>query len=554
MLVGCSDDDASAPTTGTTTPGSTTPATAAASTSVTPGTTAAGAPATTTTTAASATTAPAPEQRTAQPIAGPAFSLGVASGDPDDTSVVLWTRVHLGEVPGADTAPLTDDVIDVVWEVTTADDADFAAPVARGLAEAPAALGYSVHALATGLAADTRYLYRFRVVASNGEQTSDIGVTRTFPSPDASPDMLTFAFASCQDYQAGYYSAWRDVAQQAPDLDCVVFLGDYIYEGGVKDDAIRPHDSDTVRTLDEYRRRYALYKGDPDLQAAHRAAPWLVTWDDHEVANNYAADTVERADPDFLVRRAAGYQAWWEHMPTRIAPPDGPDLVIYREASFGDLASFYVLDGRQYRSVQPCRGSTVSDFGASCAAVDDPDATLLGREQEGWLLQGLTASSAVWDVLCNDVILSGFNFDPAPDKALYLLDTWDGYPVQRDRLIEALDRNLSPNRNFVVITGDVHAAFAMDTVTSEGTIVASEFVGAGISSAYPIGALTRNALSANAHVRFYDERKGYVLCRVTRDAWVADFRSTDALNRDSRVESTATFTITAGTPGAVKTS
>ena len=250
------------------------------------------------------------------------FTLGVASGDPLPDSVILWTRLQ-------PTEPLPDADIEVTWEI--ARDENFAEVVVDGTALAIAALGHSVHVDASGLDPDQEYYYRFGL----GEYTTPPARTHTFAAPGTLPDRFRFAFSSCQNWEQGRYAAYRDLVEEG-DIDAFVFLGDYIYEyasGGYADERGRTTGQDfECESLEQYRERYALYHSDPLLQAAHALVPWIVTWDDHEVDNDYAGDVSEQDDdPEaFRTRRAAAYQAWYEHMPVRLDAPDGPDYDIYR--------------------------------------------------------------------------------------------------------------------------------------------------------------------------------------------------------------------------------
>jgi alkaline phosphatase D len=236
-------------------------------------------------------------------------------------------------------------------------------------------LAHSVRAEATGLETARTYWYRFTA----GDAVSATGRTRTAAAAGAANERLRFAFASCQQYEQGYFGAYRHMARE--DLDLVVFLGDYIYESSWGRNHVRKHTGGEPRTLDEYRARYALYKSDPDLQRVHAAAPWLVTWDDHEVNNDYANDRGQDLDPEFLVRRAAAYQAYYEHMPlTPRALPRGPDALLYDSYAFGDLATFFVLDDRQYRAHQVCPrpGRGGSNVVAGCAERLEASLSMLG--------------------------------------------------------------------------------------------------------------------------------------------------------------------------------
>ena len=299
------------------------------------------------------------------------FPLGVASGDPTADGVVLWTRLARDPLHGGGMPP---EDVEVTWEV--ARDERMQDVVQRGTAVAPAALGHSVHVEVAGLEPARWYWYRFRT----GEGASPVGRTRTLPAAGADVERLRFAFASCQHYEQGYYTAYRHMAED--DLDLVFHLGDYIYEYEGRDGRVRRHTGDEIELVDDYRNRYALYRSDPDLQAAHAAFPWVVTWDDHEVDNNYANDVPEDGLPAelFLRRRAAAYQAYYEHMPLRRASlPEGPRLQLYRGFDWGRLASFHVLDTRQYRTDQPCGDRRAP----ACDGIHDPAATLLGERRSG---------------------------------------------------------------------------------------------------------------------------------------------------------------------------
>src|SRR5262245_3705315 len=298
------------------------------------------------------------------------FDLGIASGEPLPGSVVLWTR--LSSVANA-TAPVPAD-----WEV--AHDEQFTRMARRGSTLATPELGHSVHVEVAGLDPDRAYFYRFRT----GGEASAVGRTRTAPAENARRAQLRFAFASCQHFEQGYFTAYRHMA--AEELDFIVHLGDYIYEGGPAQGRPRQHDGPEIVTLADYRRRYALYRSDRDLRAAHAAAPWIVIWDDHEVKNNYADEFEPRGMPaaDFVKRRTAAYQAFYENMPLRRSSmPRGADLHLYRHFQFGDLLSLEMLDGRQYRSRQACGGAT----GPQCPEAFERARTMLGEQQEHWLAE-----------------------------------------------------------------------------------------------------------------------------------------------------------------------
>jgi len=488
--------------------------------------------------------APAPSSTSATvpapPLPAGVFGLGVASGDPLPDRVILWTRLlpARGEVPAVD--------IPLHWEVAT--DQAFGEVVSSGSSVAAVADGHAVHVDAMNLRPDTRYWYRFRA----GDQVSPVGRTRTTPADDAAVAGLRFGFASCQNYQSGRYGPWRDAA--ASDLDLVVFLGDYIYEGAgspVGRGVVRSHRGGEATTVAQYRDRYAQYRSDSDLQAAHAACPWAVVWDDHEVDNNYANDRSEDASVPsaaFLERRAAAYRVWWEHMPVRLPHPDGPNLRIYRTQRFGTLASFLLLDGRQYRTDQAC-GDRTLDASPACPEVTSPGRTMLGAEQEQWVGEQLAASTATWDVLANQTVLTNVMLG----QAVLNYDQWDGYPDARRRLVDQLRRGGKTNR--VVITGDIHLG-AVGVVTHvDGAIrtpVATELVGTSISSGALLPVGTEGLISGFPDVRYANLRnRGWTRCEVTPEAWTAQYRVTDdETSADAPLRTDATFVVRPNRVGA----
>jgi alkaline phosphatase D len=477
------------------------------------------------------------------------FSLGVASGEPLPDGVVLWTRLAPDALQPDGGMPARK--VRVRWEVAA--DERFRRVVRRGRTFATPELAHSVHVEVDGLRADREYFYRFSV----GLEESPVGRTRTAPAPGACRDRLRFAFASCQDYQSGYYPAYGAMAQE--DLDLVVHLGDYIYEGGVDPRAVRQHDGPEPVTLDQYRARYALYKSDPDLQAAHAAFPWALTLDDHEVDNDWAGE--EPQDPQlqprdaFLARRAAAFRAYYEHQPLRrLSIPSGPDMRLYRSLTFGDLAQFRVLDTRQYRDDHACDengrfgGQQIED----CAERLDPARTMLGFEQERWLYDGLATSRARWNVLAQQVIMFKLDEKVGPGES-YFSDNWNGYAPARDRLLGALaERRVA---NPVVITGDVHSFWVSDLKADfadpGSATVATEFVGTSISTpGTPPSLVTR--LPENPHVKYYESRlRGYVRCDLDRERWRTDFRVVDAVtDPDAPVRTLSSWVVEEGRPGA----
>lgn len=471
------------------------------------------------------------------------FTLGVASGDPTPEGIVLWTRLAPDPLRGGGMPP---EAVEVHWVVGT--DERLSRVVRRGTAIATPGLGHSLHVELDGLEPDRWYWYRFRA----GAEVSPVGRTRTAPPAGAATDRLRFAFASCQNFEQGLYTAYRHMVED--DLDLVVHLGDYIYEHAGLPNQVRLHPGGEIQTLDDYRNRYALYKSDPDLMAAHAAFPWIVTWDDHEVDNNYAADVSENDDPvtAFLQRRANAYQAYYEHMPLRrTSLPRGPRLDLHRRIDFGGLASFFVLDTRQYRTDQPCG----DERGSPCPGVFDPDATLLGAEQEAWLLDGLASSSSRWNVLAQQVMMAPV--DDAEGAAVRIsMDQWSGYDAARTRLLSFLRdrRSLNP----IVITGDVHSNWVNDLKPdfrdATAPAVATEFVGSSISSggdgADQYGN-TPTVLAENPFVRYFNGQRGYVRCDVSPGRWQADYRIVDFVTQPSAAITTkASFVVEDGRPGA----
>jgi len=473
------------------------------------------------------------------------FTLGVASGDPDATSVVIWTR--LAPRPLEPDGGMPPEAVAVAWEVA-ADDT-FRRVVASGTALATPPLGHSVHVEVPGLAPDRWYWYRFRA----GDAVSPVGRTRTFPEPGSLPASLRFAVTSCQNYEQGLFTAYEQMARD--DLDLVCHLGDYIYEYEAgRNGTVRTHAGPEITSLGDYRVRHAQYRSDPLLHGMHAVCPWLVTWDDHEFDNNCAADVSEETGihPDaFLERRANAYQAYYEAMPLRATcRPRGADMRIYRRARFGELADFLVLDTRQYRGDQP-NGDRRSPLDG---AALDPSQTLLGRDQRSWLYGELVTSTATWNVLAQQVMMGLVGFRQGDAPLGYSMDQWPGYAAERAALLRFLrDRRIA---NPVVLTGDIHSAWAnelrVDDRQPEEPLVATEFVATSLSSGgngpeRPAG--LDQILADNPGVRFHNGERGYIRCTVTPAAWRSDFMVVDDVLRPGGTTSPrAGFVVTAGSP------
>lgn len=490
------------------------------------------------------------------------FALGVASGEPTPDGMVLWTRLVpvAGEALSAQT---------VRWEL--AHDDAFRHIVQKGQATATPELGHSVHVEVQGLEPARWYHYRFM----RGDAVSATGRTCTAPAADAMANRLRVVFASCQRWEHGQYAAWRHVCADQPDL--VLFLGDYIYESATPknaDDLPRTHGLRHARTLTDYRDRYALYKSDPALQAAHALCPWAVTWDDHEVLNDYAGD---HAGPDgtaedaaaFLVRRSAAWQAFYENMPLRASSLLGTTfehLQVHRRLAWGRLAQLHLLDDRQYRALQACRKPGSTNAGSvrppDCAELADPTRTLLGPAQEQWLDKGLADDArnqrTRWSVLAQQTLFTPRHY-PSGQVGT---DAWDGYPAARSRLLQSVQRHHP--RNTVLLGGDIHqnyvcnvhaeAAGAGSQAGKSTPIIASEFCGTSITSRagttqHKVDAIVRH----NPHVLLARcEQRGYGLADITPQRWTTTLRVVDnVLDAHSTASTQARFVVEDGKPGPV---
>jgi alkaline phosphatase D len=473
----------------------------------------------------------------ASPFTASPFGLGVASGDPLHDRVILWTRLVVE--PTDVTATPTDDV-DVIWELAA--DEGFGELLQTGLATATGEHGHSVHVDVDGLDPATTYWYRFRV----GDFTSEVGRTRTLPCDDAQVDAVRIGFTTCQRYPSGWYVVQRDMAAQQ--LDLVISLGDYIYEGGGRNGRARTHELNEPWDLTGYRDRYGLYKSDPDLRALHASAPFMAIWDDHEVDNNYAGEHSQDGgvDPgDWAARRAAAYKVWWEHMPIRADPPTADALRIHRHATFGDLAQVVLLDGRQYRDDQPCDDR----IGSRCEETDDERA-FLGSEQEAWFEERLQAASTRWVLLANPVVMLPMDFN-----GVFLNpDQWDGYPRARQRLVDAVRAHASGTT--VAFTGDIHASgvgfVPQDPLDPTSEPAIAEFVVPAATSYAGDTELASVAgiLAAQPHISWWDFiEQGWVLAEVDAARVVARYRhADDVTDPASAVRDARAWVVEAGAP------
>ncbi|MFK4243030.1 alkaline phosphatase D family protein [Micromonospora chokoriensis] len=470
------------------------------------------------------------------------FKLGVASGDPAPDSVVLWTRLAPSPLNADGQGGMANADVTVEWQVSTTD--RFTSLVASGSVVARYADAHSVHAIAGGLAADSDYYYRFRAQG----QISPVGRTRTAPAPSSFGRDLVMAFASCAHYEAGYYTAYRRMAEDNPGL--ILHLGDYIYEGGVNTSAVRQHVGAEIVSLADYRRRYALYKSDPDLQAAHAAAPWLVVPDDHEVENNYANMVRNDSSPtltaaQWTARRTAAYRAYYENMPLRPASASsGNSIPLYRRVRWGQLATFHMLDTRQFRDDQAC-----GDGWKVCADADLTSRSLTGATQEAWLLDGLAQHYGTWDILGQQVFFAR-QFDAAGAASM---DAWDGYRASRSRIQTGWQQR--GVRNPLVLTGDVHKSWAnelkADYANPSSATIGTELVCTSITSAgNGTGSTTIPNAATNPHLKFHSDRRGYVRTTISRSQVRADFRALNSVTEHGAAASTVrSFVILDGQPG-----
>ena len=477
-------------------------------------------------------------------VADEPFSLGIASGDPTESSAVIWTRLAPrpldpdGGMGGQRTA--------VGWEV--ADDEGFTKIVRNGRYTAGPELGFSVHVDVGGLQPGREYFYRFTLPAG----PSPTGRLRTTPAAgDATT--LRLAIASCQHFEQGLYTAFDHLAADGAAL--VAHLGDYIYEyAGVE--RVRKYATTEIQTLSDYRARYAQTKSDPALKAAHAAAPWIVTWDDHEVDNNYAGLNGENdmeSEEQMRLRRAAAYQAWWEHMPVRVPRAKSwSDLTIARSIDWGTLARLWILDTRQHRNDQACGdGNQI----VPCGDWADPARTLLGSEQERWLFDGLARPHPGWTVLVNQIRMAPFDSAPGADRRVSM-DQWSGYPAALDRMCRAIATH-APNRT-IAVTGDIHSNWVSELRGSYerggAPVVAAEFVGTSISS----GGDGQDATSGwndrtraeNPDTKWHNARRGYVVCEFAPRETRAHYRTVPFVTKPGApIQTAASWRVEHGRPG-----
>lgn len=548
-----------------------------------------------------------PRRGLAQPTPPPSsavyFKLGVASGEPlydgtSGSSVVLWTRLTPGDPLKGGGMPAGQGDVEVGLKVGKVNpDGSFGTTAVDQQAIAEAKYAHSVHHELTGLDPGTRYWYQFTLPSEspyNGE-VSPVGYTKTAPASGSSVSGMRFAVAACQHWESGLYPAYHHMAQQ--DLDLVIHLGDYIYEGTpTKNPPIPGRQHSAVadpsfgcNTLADYRNRHAQYKTDKNLQEAHRKHPWVVAWDDHEVENDYVGTNSWYRQSDFANRRAAAYQAYYEHMPLRrssmILDTQGKvaNIDLYRQISYGDLARFLVLDTRQYRSYWACpdQGSLIESscndrlqdpiyrrrrrrrrrpyrrhtyLGGKVMGSHTEPSPWLKDDQESWLKEKLTSSGSLWNVLAQQVIM--FKYDHRDATGNYYSESWDSYSATRDRVLKHIIQNSV--RNPVVLSGDMHSAWAsnlesnfLDSLNSD--VIGTEFVSTSMSSGLSSGWKTtyENALPYNKHVKYYDGRQGgYLLCTIDKYNWKSEYLLAQSRTNDqSSLSTIATWYVHAGMAG-----
>ena len=487
------------------------------------------------------------------------FTLGVASGSPNHHSVVLWTRLMPDAVSGNSQFAASD--VSVQWEV--ADDEGFKVNRRSGQVVALAALAHSVHLELDQLQSDRWYYYRFQI----GDAQSTVGRTRTLPHPEAMVQKLRVAYASCQRWEHGYFSAYDHMCQE--NLDLVLFLGDYIYEYAGAANAVRLPSGGWVNSLSDYRDRYALHRSEKGLQAMHAQCPWLITWDDHEVSNDYAG--LQRGQSgnislDFAAQRARAYQAFYEHMPLRASAltksieglASGAELRIYGQVAYGKLANIYLLDDRQYRDRQVCNKNEAYGSGwvdtAQCEEWLNPKRTLLGAQQSQWLDQSFAnakGDARTWNVIAQQTIFGRRDYKLGAGYSLWN-DGWDGYSAARQNMTQSMQNHAL--KNPVLLGGDVHENWVghvmADAYKDDSAKIGVEFCGAGITARSAGNSKLAARLAENPHFIFADsERKGYGVVEFTAKQIQTELKVVDDVRQQkTKIETLAKFSVEAGVP------
>ena len=452
------------------------------------------------------------------------FALGVASGDPRQTSVVLWTRLS-----GPSGEPVTSDDTSVTWTVAT--DPAMSDVLQEGQVLASAANGHSVHVLIEDLAPDQTVYYRFEAIGT----FSPTGRTWTLPDVTVTRQVRLAAF-SCQQYEEGWFSAFAGLHEDQPDL--VVHVGDYIYTRAGSKNAGRTQPLAHPTDLQAFRVLWATYRLDHDLQRAHAAFPWASVWDDNEIASNHAGRMTG-------TKGEAAYRAWWENQPTAASFPNPEsDFVVHQLLELGGVARLWMLDTRQYRSTQVCDPIEGLPAIARCDAVDDPDRTLLGDTQEDWLARGIDKTDGRWDLIAQQTVFADMAISITGESGINN-DQWDGYAAARNRLL----KNLEGHDRASIISGDIHAAMINNISFGQTTVteVVTPSVTTAMSSSLAAG-LTL-ALAGRSDIEMFQPfEHGYVIIDVSTDELTARFRWVDPLRSASVVRPGPSFDRQAGTP------
>ena len=477
------------------------------------------------------------------------FALGVASGDPAPDGFVIWTKIAPKPLERGN--GMLKKPVEVEWAV--ASDEQMRQIVQKGKTIAHPELGHAVHVEVAGLEPSRDYFYQFTV----GGERSAVGRSRTFPRAGVPLAQLRFAVAGCQRYEAGFYTAYRRIAAER--FDFVYHYGDYIYEypalrPGAKTPwpvmRVMPDEPGECFTLDDYRHRYALYQLDADLQAVHASAPFIMSFDDHEVVNGWAGESTVKQIPreQFLLRRAAAFQAWYEHLPLRRAQiPRGPDVLAYRRLMIGDLLALNVLDTRQYRTGISCGARVMAD----CADALEPHRTMLGDTQERWLYESFR-KPVRWTLLAQQIPIMRQDRNPDPHIFGPSRDKWDGAVAARDRLFTAVEN--SKLRNLIVADGDVHFNCAGELkknfADEKSATLGVEFVATSISSlgdGYDTNNRHQALMQQDPHIKFYNAQRGYVRHVVTPERWQADYQVLDKVTvPDGRMSTRKSFVVESG--------
>lgn len=446
-------------------------------------------------------------------VAHDPFTMGVASGEPRPTSVVLWTR--LATKPLDIGGGMGSRNVAVQWELATDD--KFRTIVARGTETAVPGEGHSVHAEPKGLRSGAEFFYRFKADGF----VSPVGRTRTAPAAGTTPAKLKFDFASCQHLEAGWFHAHRYIAADEPDL--LVWLGDYMYENHSSGTTVRWYvELDTVDKLNEYRLRYAQHHTDPNLVKARAVAPLVAVFDDHELANNWWGHGSHWPD----TRKQSAFQAFWENMPLpKAMKPSGPAIPLYRRLDWGTLATFYMMDTRQYRWKQAP--------GGSCKEITRSDRTLTGAAQERWLLDQFGKQTARWNLLGQQVFYAQRDTDGRTGTCDVSTDSWDGYRASRNRITKGwIDRKL---RNPVVLTGDVHKHWAnnlrLNYFDHSSPLVGAELVTSSITSGGDGANTVPGGLKNNPHLGYIGNHRGYVRVTATASELTGEFMKVSSVTQ-----------------------